>query len=364
MSIREKKKKTNTEERITTAIFMAIVAAALYGISSPMSKLLLVEIPPTFLAALLYLGAGLGMGIINIIRKQNKKEQVEAKITKKEVPYVVGMIVLDVIAPILLMLGLTKTTSGNASLLNNFEIVATSLIALFIFKEAIGKRMWIAITFITLSTVILSVDDFNAFSFSTGSFLVVAACLCWGFENNCTRMLSLKDPLQIVVIKGLGSGLSALLISFAFNSISGNAFYILLALLLGFFAYGLSIYFYIMSQRELGASRTSAYYAAAPFIGVFISWLILKEEITITFLIALVVMLTGAYFAISEKHRHVHIHPEMTHEHRHTHTDTHHNHIHEPEVVGEHSHEHTHERIEHEHTHVPDLHHRHTHENI
>ena len=235
MSIREKKKKTNTEERITTAIFMAIVAAALYGISSPMSKLLLVEIPPTFLAALLYLGAGLGMGIINIIRKQNKKEQVEAKITKKEVPYVVGMIVLDVIAPILLMLGLTKTTSGNASLLNNFEIVATSLIALFIFKEAIGKRMWIAITFITLSTIILSVDDFSAFSFSTGSFLVVAACLCWGFENNCTRMLSLKDPLQIVVIKGLGSGLSALLISFALNSINGNAFLYLACITFRFF---------------------------------------------------------------------------------------------------------------------------------
>ena len=142
---------------------------------------------------------------------------------------------------------------------------------------------------------------------------------------------------------------------------SGDAFYIALALLLGFFAYGLSIYFYILAQRELGASRTSAYYAAAPFIGVLISWLVLKEEITITFLIALAVMLIGAYFAISEKHRHLHIHPEITHEHRHNHTDMHHNHIHDPEVIGEHSHEHTHEKIEHEHTHVPDLHHRHTH---
>lgn len=361
MSIQENKKKTNVENRITTAIFMAILAAALYGVSSPMSKLLLVEIPPTFLAALLYLGAGFGMGTINIIRKQSKKEQVEAEITKKEMPYVVGMIVLDVIAPILLMLGLTMTTSASASLLNNFEIVATSLIALFIFKEAIGKRMWIAITFITLSTILLSVDDFSALSFSTGSFLVVAACFCWGLENNCTRMLSLKDPLQIVVIKGLGSGLSALLISFVLNLMSGDAFYIALALLLGFFAYGLSIYFYILAQRELGASRTSAYYAAAPFIGVLISWLVLEEEITITFLIALAVMLIGAYFAISEKHRHLHIHPEITHEHRHNHTDMHHNHIHDPEVIGEHSHEHTHEKIEHEHTHVPDLHHRHTH---
>ena len=343
------------------SILMAILAAALYGISSPVSKLLLVEIPPTLMAALLYLGAGFGMLIVNLIKVLRKQEQIEARMTQKEMPYVVGMILLDIAAPILLMLGLTITTSSNASLLNNFEIVATALIALSVFKEAIGKRMWIAISLITISSIILSVKDFSNFSFSLGSILVIMACLCWGFENNCTRMLSLKDPLQIVVVKGFGAGIGSLIISMISKEYSRNVTYIALALLLGFVAYGLSIFFYIKAQRELGAARTSAFYAAAPFIGVLISWFILSEGITESFLIALIIMLVGTYFAVSEDHKHSHNHTKEVHEHKHNHNDGHHIHIHEQEVVTEHSHEHTHESVEHKHTHLPDLHHRHSH---
>ena len=361
MGIVEKKNKVDLKDIKTQSILMAIVAAALYGISSPMSKLLLVEIPPTLMAALLYLGAGLGMMMVNIIKVLSKKEQIEAKMTKKELPYIIGMVVLDIMAPVFLMLGLTMTTSANASLLNNFEIVATSLIALFIFKEAIGKRMWIAIALITLSSIILSVEDFSSLTFSIGSFFVIVACISWGFENNCTRMLSMKDPLQIVVIKGFGSGIGSLIISLALKEYSSNILYIFLALILGFVAYGLSIFFYIFAQRELGAARTSAYYAAAPFMGVLISWLVLQERITGSFLIAIIIMLIGAYFAVSENHKHSHIHVKEVHEHKHNHDDNHHNHTHETEVLGEHCHEHTHEKMEHKHAHMPDLHHRHTH---
>ena len=361
MGIVEKKDKVDLKNIKTQSILMAIVAAALYGISSPMSKLLLVEIPPTLMAALLYLGAGLGMMMVNIIKVLCKKEQIEAKMTKKELPYIIGMVVLDIMAPVFLMLGLTMTTSANASLLNNFEIVATSLIALFIFKEAIGKRMWIAIALITLSSIILSVEDFSSLTFSIGSFFVIVACISWGFENNCTRMLSMKDPLQIVVIKGFGSGIGSLIISLALKEYSSNILYIFLALILGFVAYGLSIFFYIFAQRELGAARTSAYYAAAPFMGVLISWLVLQERITGSFLIAIIIMLIGAYFAVSENHKHSHIHVKEVHEHKHNHDDNHHNHTHETEVLGEHCHEHTHEKMEHKHAHMPDLHHRHTH---
>ena len=178
-------------------IFLAVLAAACYGVSSPVSKFLLNELPPAFMASLLYLGAGLGMTVVNLFRSKKSSGQKEARITKREMPYVIGMIVLDIVAPIALMFGLSMTTPANASLLNNFEIVATSLIAMFIFKEAVGKRLWIAIALITVSCIILSFEDISSLSFSAGSLLVLVACICWGFENNCTRMLSLKDPLQI-----------------------------------------------------------------------------------------------------------------------------------------------------------------------
>lgn len=343
------------------AIIFAILAALLYGISAPVSKILLRELSPTMMAALLYLGAGIGMLMVSVFKSFSGKERIEARITKRELPYVVGMIVLDIAAPIFLMIGLTMTTSSNVSLLNNFEIVATSMIALFIFKEAVGRRMWIAILLITLSSVLLSIEDIGHFSLSLGSIFVILASLSWGLENNCTRMLSIKDPIQVVVIKGFGSGLGALIIAVITGAYSSSVPYVLITLLLGFVAYGMSIYLYISAQRDLGAARTSAYYATAPFIGVVISWIVLKEPITSTFSIALFIMLFGTYFAVTENHAHRHSHIQVTHEHKHSHSDGHHNHHHKENVTGEHSHEHTHEHLVHEHAHLPDLHHRHSH---
>ena len=338
----------------------AILAAVCYGISAPVAKILLTNMTPTFMASMLYLGAGLGMVAVNLFQKKRTAER-EARITKKELPYTVAMVILDIAAPILLMLGLTMTTSATASLLNNFEIVATAIIALFAFKEAVGKRMWLAIAFITVSSIILSVEDFSNLTFSLGAVFVLLACVFWGVENNCTSRLSLKNPLQIVIIKGIGSGSGAFLIAIFTGVGTTNILYIAIALLLGFIAYGMSIYFYILAQRNLGAARTSAYYAFAPFVGVGLSFVVFKEMPTPSFLVALVVMITGAYLAAFERHEHEHAHKEAEHEHRHNHNDGHHNHLHEPPIVGEHSHAHIHALHTHKHAHLPDLHHTHSH---
>ena len=282
------------------AIVYAILAAILYAIGSPLSKLFLKDVPPVMMASLLYLGAGAGMTFMGIIRSKNHKREKEPNLTKKELPYIIAMVVLDIAAPIFLMFGLKMTTAANASLLNNFEIVATSLIALFIFKETISKRLWIAVILITLSSIILSVEDASSFSFSIGSLLVLMACACWGLENNCTRNLSSKDPLQIVVIKGFGSGLGSLLLAWSAGEQIHNMTYIPAVLILGFFAYGLSIFFYVYAQRDLGAARTSAYYAVAPFIGVALSFVILGERPGIQFVTALIIMIGGAYLASTD----------------------------------------------------------------
>lgn len=283
-----------------TAIFWAILAAGLYALNAPVSKLLLEEVPPTMMAALLYLGAGIGLAMVRLVQRMIGKGKKEAPLTKKDMPYTVGMVVLDIAAPIFLMVGLTMTTAANASLLNNFEIVATALIALFIFREAISKRLWLAIVLVTISSAILSVEDVTSFTFSYGSIFVLLACVCWGLENNCTRMISHKDPLEIVVIKGFGSGLGSLVLAFFLGESALPLVYGVCTLLLGFVAYGLSIFFYIYAQRYLGAAKTSAYYALAPFMATALSLVIFREKPSISFFIALLIMAVGTYFASTD----------------------------------------------------------------
>ncbi len=278
-----------------SGVLFAILAAAFYALNSPLSKLLLDQVPPTMMAAFLYLGAGLGMAALQAVKAGRGLNGREQKLTRKELPYTVGMVLLDIAAPIALMIGISRTSAANASLLNNFEIVATSLIALLIFREAISRKLWLGIGLVTLSSMILSVQELRSLSFSAGSLFVLAACICWGFENNCTRMLSSKDPTQIVVIKGIFSGLGSMIVALATGEALPGLPSILGALALGFVAYGLSIVFYIYAQRELGAAKTSAYYAVAPFIGVALSLLIFAEIPSASFLIALAVMIAGAY---------------------------------------------------------------------
>ncbi len=282
-------------------IMLAILAAALYALNSPFSKILLNYMPSTLMAGFLYVGAGLGMGIIAFIRKARGKSDQEAKLTKTELPFTIAMILLDIAAPICLLLGLSMTTAANASLLNNFEIVATALIALFVFKEQISPRLWLGILFVTASCMLLSFEDITSLHFSTGSVFVILACICWGIENNCTRKISSKDPLQIVLLKGIFSGCGSIIIGLLIGERISALWCIPCVLLLGFVAYGLSIYAYVYAQRILGASRTSAYYAVAPFIGVILSLIIFREIPGNIFIIALLLMMIGAWLSSQDK---------------------------------------------------------------
>ena len=276
-------------------IFFAILAAALYAINAPFSKILLTYMPTTLMAGFLYLGAGFGMFFIALIRKFNKSNLQESKLTKAELPYTIAMILLDIAAPICLLIGLRSTTAANAALLNNFEIVATAIIALIIFKEKISSRLGLGILFVTFSCTILSFEDLSSLQFSFGSLFILLAAVCWGFENNCTRKISSKDPLQIVLLKGIFSGIGSIIIGLCIGERITVLWSILAVLFVGLVAYGLSIYFYVYAQRLLGAARTSAYYAIAPFIAVALSLIIFKKVPGVSYFIALSLMMIGAW---------------------------------------------------------------------
>lgn len=279
------------------AIFLAILAAILYAINIPFSKILLDSAPPTMMAAFLYLGAGIGMGTMMVARRKSIFKGREANLVSSDLPFVVAMVVLDIAAPILLMFGLKHATAANVSLLNNFEIVATALIAMMFFREKVTKTLWMAIGFVTIACMLLTVETNGVLSFSVGSLLVIGATVCWGLENNCTRQIADKDPMQIVTIKGFGSGFGALLISVAVGEAMPRLSTLLLIAMLGFVSYGLSIYVYTYAQRGIGAAKTSTYYAVAPFVGTLLSIIFLNEHITPILVGALVLMAIGAWLA-------------------------------------------------------------------
>ncbi len=282
------------------AITYAILAAVLYAINVPVSKMFMEFVEPTMMAALLYLGAGLGLFFYGMVEKVSGKGKKRDSLTQKELPYTIAMILLDIAAPILLMLGITMTNAANVSLLNNFEIVATSIIALVIFKEIISRKLWIAIALVTIASVILSFEGAGAFVFNMGSLLVLGACICWGFENNCTRMMSSKSSIEIVVLKGTFSGFGSLIIALFVGEKIPEFGYLLGVLILGFVSYGLSIHFYVMAQKDLGAAKTSAYYAIAPFLGVTFSMIMLGELPGLQFYVALFIMGISTYFMIKD----------------------------------------------------------------
>lgn len=322
------------DKKKVTAIVYAVLAAVFYAINMPFSKLLLAKIEPTFMASFLYFGAGIGIGVIYLMGKRRRKTA-EEKLSRKDLPYTIGMVALDIAAPIFLMMGLTNATSANASLLNNFEIVATSIIALLVFKEVISRRLWVAIALITLSSMLLSFEDVSSLKFSYGSIFILAAAVCWGFENNCTRKISSKSTFQIVILKGIFSGFGSLLVAFMQDEHYPQLLYVAYAMLLGLVAYGLSIFLYVSAQKELGAAKTSAYYAIAPFVGALLSFVVLRESINEYYLLALFIMLVGSALVVVDtlvmNHSHLHTHTFV-----HTHDGSTHSH------VIEHSHTHKH----------------------
>ena len=280
----------------TRPVTYAILAAILYALSTPISKILMTQIPPSFLAGLLYLGAGFGMLPISLVKKSGSAFR---KTDKKDLPYIIGMIILDIAAPVFLMIALSGSAAANISLINNFEIVATSLIAFVLFRERISGKLCCGITLITVSSLLLSFEGMESLSFSTYSAFAFLACISWGFENNCTRKLSDCDPSRIVVIKGIGSGTGALLVSHILQEEIRLSIYVVAALVLGFFAYGLSVYFYVSAQRSLGAAKTSSYYAIAPFTSALLSIVVLRELPDVSFIVAFVIMIIGMIFVTS-----------------------------------------------------------------
>ena len=344
-------------KRKNIATTFAILAAALYAINIPFSKLLLTRVEPTMMAAFLYLGAGIGLFFYGLITKDREKT---APLTKAELPYTVGMILLDIAAPVLLMFGLKLTSPANASLLNNFEIVATSLIAFFVFKEALSKRLTIAIGLVTVASITLSFEGEGSFRFNTGSLLVLGAACCWGLENNCTRMLSSKSSVQITTIKGIFSGLGSLVIALCIGETIPGILWLLAAMALGFVAYGLSINLYIQAQKDLGAAKTSAYYSIAPFLGVAFSFFLPGETVGIQFFAGLAIMVIATVFMVKDT---IHLQHDHEHAHIHTHEHSHGDVTHSHEHSHHHSHTHIHDEDEnaHGHDHGNDIPHDHQH---
>lgn len=332
------------------AIFLALLAAIFYAINVPCSKILLNNIPSAFMAGFLYLGAGVGVGIMYIFNA--KKERKEDRLARGDMLYTVGMIMLDILAPILLMLGIKYGSASSASLLGNFEIVATSLIALIFFKEAVTRRLWLGIVFIMIASAFLTIDGIDSFKLSYGSLFVLLATCCWGLENNCTRKISEKSTYEIVMLKGFFSGGGSVVIAFIVNEKLPQIQYILMAMLLGFVAYGLSIFMYIRAQRDLGAAKTSAYYAVAPFIGSFFAFLLIGEKLHVSYLSGLAFMVIGSAIVVVDTlikyHQHQHEHT-IIHEHdgyTHTHVITHehgHNHY---GMSDKHGHHHSKKKLE------------------
>lgn len=285
--------------RSNRGIFFALLAATLYALCSPFSKKIMDVMPPGLMAACLYLGTGVGMICIRGVMKAVHSVS-EPQLSGRDFRWFGFIIPLGIFSTLALTEGIDHTTAANASLLNNFEIVATALIALWLFHERISRRLWAAIALITAASLLLSFEDSSSLSFSCGSVFVLLSCVGWGFENNCTRQLSGKDPLEIVMIKGLCSGTLTLV----YALVSGERFpswlYAAAALALGFVSFGLSNFFYIFAQRSLGAAKTSTYYAVSPFIGTALSCILFLQRPSVSFIIALAVMLAGAWLAASD----------------------------------------------------------------
>jgi len=353
-------------KRIHISSFLqAIFAALLFGASAPMAKLLLGDVEPIPLAAFLYLGSGLGLLVIKFIQNIDRKvSHSEAQIKNSDFLWLVGAILAGgVAAPIILLISLKDTPASTASLLLCFEGVATTLIAYFAFKESISHRTWWAIVLITLASIFLSINLNAEWGFSLGALGIIAACILWGIDNNFTRNISSKDPLTIVVIKGLGAGSFSLGLAMFLGIQLPGWETALRAMLLGSLSYGLSIVLFIHAMRGIGAARTSALFGAAPISGMLLSLILFQEMPSWLFLVAIPIMLLGTLLLVNEQHEHYHVHETITHEHSHKHDDGHHQHCHDCDEGLKHSHFHQHDELVHYHHHLPDLNHRHEHSN-
>lgn len=345
------------------AVVFALVAAALFGVSTPAAKVLLGSVDPAILAGLLYCGAGVGVAILRRLIAPVIGARAEAPLVRADLPWLAGAVVFGgILGPVLLMFGLARTEATTASLLLTLEGVATALLAWFAFHESFDRRIALGMACLVAGAIVLSWSGTPSLTGLIGPAAIVAACIAWGLDNNLTRKVSLADPLQIVEIKGLVAGPINLLIALlAGNSLPAMTS-ALAAGVVGFLGYGVSLALFVLALRDLGTARTGAYFSTAPFIGAVAALVFLHEPVTPQLLIAGLLMGIGVWLHLTEVHEHDHEHEPMEHVHAHVH-DIHHQHRHGPDDgPGEpHSHRHQHTRLRHRHPHVPDMHHTHRH---
>lgn len=347
----------------STGILQALAAAGLFGVSTPLAKLLLGTVAPGMLAGLLYAGSGIGLLLWMLWRRHRSSSSNEAPLTRRDIPWLaVAVLFGGVLGPLLLMLGLTHTPAASASLLLNMESVLTAVLAWVVFRENVDRRIMLGMLAIVAGGVLLSVQRSGYGAPVLGALAIVGACLCWAIDNNFTRPISGSDPVQIATIKGAVAGCINMLIAFASGYHFPALSIALAAGLLGFAGYGVSLVLFVLSLRSLGTARTSAYFSTAPFLGACVALLLFAEHPGAAFWLAGVLMILGVWLHVSERHEHEHVHEAITHNHRHRH-DEHHQHDHDFPWDGNepHTHPHTHEPLRHSHPHYPDLHHRHRH---
>jgi drug/metabolite transporter (DMT)-like permease len=340
-----------------------LISAALFGLSAPLAKLLLGDISPVVLAGLLYIGAFLGLfGYSLISAKLTRRMETSPALERTDIPWLAGAILAGgVLAPISMMMGLNLVSGFSASLLLNLEGVCTVIIAVFIFKENVGKRIWLALLLMTVAGVLLSWDSTQGKFSLLGPLLIVLATFCWGIDNNLTRHISDKDPVQITWIKGLLAGTISLFIALTAGLKIHFGSTVIYALLLGALSYGFSLVFFIKALKGLGSSRTGAFFSMGPFIGAVVSILIFRIWNVWVMLPTLDLMAAGVWLILRESHLHAHSHLPITHEHPHKHDDQHHLHLHPLLTQSAHNHEHFHPELNHAHAHWPDTEHRHEH---
>lgn len=343
----------------------ALLAAALFGASTPFSKSLLGQVEPVMLAGLLYLGSGIGLSVFYLLRAlaQRPGQDKIAKLSSKDLPWLGGAIAAGGIAgPVLLMIGLSSVAASSASLLLNMEGVLTSVLAWFVFRENFDRRIFVGMLLIVAAGALLSWEQSLALGAPWGAAAIVGACLCWAIDNNLTRKVSASDAVQIAAAKGLVAGCVNLVIALSLGLQLPTLPVALAAGAVGLSGYGLSLVLFVLALRHLGTARTGAYFSAAPFVGAVVSLSMLGEQAGTVFWIAAACMAAGIWLHVTESHEHEHDHDEQEHTHAHRH-DAHHLHQHEFAWDGTepHVHPHQHRPLRHVHPHFPDIHHRHEH---
>lgn len=340
---------------------MALLAAALFGASTPLAKGLLQDTSPQLLAGLLYLGSGAGLLLVWLVQRGRARR--EAALSRRDLPWLAGAIATGgVLGPLLLMYGLLQAPASSASLLLNLEGVFTTLIAWTVFREHVPFRIAVGMVVIVAGGAMLSWEGHVAWGSIWGPLAVAGACLCWAVDNNLTQRVSAGDPVQIAQIKGLVAGTVNTGLALSLGARLPDPVPASASLLVGFLGYGVSLVCFVLALRALGTARTGAYFSLAPFIGAALGLLLYREPITPLFLVAAALMALGLWLHLSERHRHSHEHEPLEHSHAHLH-DEHHQHAHGPgDPLGEpHTHPHRHDRLAHSHPHYPDIHHRHGH---